>query len=241
MKKTLPALFIALLASSSIYAQCIPDSTVTELYSPTASEGLPNGTIGINYDAVIHFNIPAETTIVVTAQIDSIGITDVEGLPVGIGYTCNPPSCIFPGGSFACIQLSGIPTDSADIGDNDLDVKFDLHTNITTISDKITDYSITIEGGATAGVHSFNDSELEFRTTQNPANQFSYLKFEVPASGTATIEIFSLLGAKVSEVSLDANRGDNSIELARFGLESGMYFASLNQGEFSNTVRFILQ
>jgi hypothetical protein len=241
MKRILPALCIALLTSTSMFAQCIPDSTVTEPYSPTAAEGLPDGMIGVNYDAVIHFNIPAETTIVVTGTVDSLEITDVEGLPVGIGYTCNPPSCSFPGGSFACVQLSGTPTDSADIGDNDLDVKFNLHNSILPISDKITDYSITIAGSSTSGVQSFADSELEFRTSQNPANEFSHLQFEVPISGTASIEIFSLLGAKVSEVSIDANRGGNSIEIARFGLESGMYFASLNQGSFSNTVRFILQ
>ena len=241
MKRILLALCIALFAGTSIFAQCIPDSTVTEPYSPTAAEGLSDGIIGVNYDAVIHFNIPAETTIVVTGTVDSLEITDVEGLPVGIGYTCNPPSCTVPGGSFACVQLSGIPTDSANIGDNDLDVKFNLHNSILPISDKITDYSILIAGASTSGVQSFADSELEFRTTQNPANQFSHLQFEVPTSGTASIEIFSLLGAKVSEVSIDANRGDNSIEIARFGLESGMYFASLNQGSFSNTVRFILQ
>tara|TARA_B110000046_G_scaffold25118_1_gene24431 strand:- start:2527 stop:3270 length:744 start_codon:yes stop_codon:yes gene_type:complete len=233
--------FFSLYCTDAVLAQCIPDSTVTELFSPSAQEGLPDGTIGLPYEAVIHFNIPAETTIVVTAQIDSVEFTDITGLPDSLKYSCNPPSCVFPGGSFACIKIHGTPENKANVGSNDLEVKFTLNTNITDISDKIDDYSIFLNVGTPTIVEEVIASKLKLLVNQNPASNQAKLIFDLPKTGAYSLEVYSLLGAKVFSKSSNGNKGYNSLPIAEFDLEAGMFFVSVNMDGFSNSTRFILQ
>ena len=230
-----------LFAMNSVYSQCIPDSSVTELYSPSAAEGLPDGEIGLPYEAVIHFNIPAETTIVITAQIDSVEFTDVLGLPEGIDYFCNPPSCNFPGGSYACIQLAGTPENKNDVGDNDLEVKFTLNTSITDVSDKITDYSIYINDGTPTAVVETSIKSQKLIVNQNPASNRAKLLFDLPNSGPYNLEVYSLLGAKVYSTNSTGKLGHNEMPITDFGLEPGMYFISISMDGYSDSTRFILQ
>ena len=234
-------LLISVFCTDVIYAQCVPDSTVTELFSPSAQEGLPDGTIGSPYETVIHFNIPAETTIVVTAQIDSIEFTDITGLPDSIEYSCNPPSCVFPGGSFACIRLAGTPDNTDNVGNNNLEVKFTLNTNITDISDKIDDYSIFINDGTPTVVEDLKSDDLRLLVDQNPASNRAKLIFDLPKTGAYTLEVYSLLGAKVFTKSSSGQKGQNDLPVADFDLEAGMFFVSISMEGYNNSTRFILQ
>lgn len=243
MVKSLLTLFICLnfFCFSAVFGQCVPDSTITELFSPSAQEGLPDGTIGLPYEAVIHFNIPAETTIVVTAQIDSLEITDIVGLPDSIEYTCNPPSCSFKGGSFACIELIGTPENKDDVGDNDLEVMFTLNTNITDISDKIDDYSIFINDGTPTVIEQIESKSYKLTVDQNPATNRAKLIFDLPKAGAYTLEVYSLLGAKVYSKSSNGQKGQNNMSIADFDLDAGMFFVSISMEGYSNSTRFILQ
>lgn len=233
--------FLAISISGYSQFQCTPDSTITELYSPSAEEGLPDGQIGLLYESVIHFKIPAETTIVISAQIDSVEFTDILGLPDGIDYYCNPPSCNFPGGSFACIKLSGTPENKDDVGDNDLEVKFTLNTNITDVSDKITDYSIYINDGTPTRVEQATTKSQKLLVNQNPASNRAKLMFDLPNSGLYNLEVYSLLGAKVYSINSSGKSGYNEMPITDFGLEPGMYFISISMDGYSNSTRFILQ
>lgn len=242
MRKLYLSLLIILSAIGQLaFGQCVPDSTVTGLYSPSAQEGLPNGQIGALYESVIYFNIPAETTIVVTANIDSVAFTDISGLPEGIEYQCNPEGCVFPGGSYACILLTGTPNNTNDVGDNDLEVSFTLYTNITDVSDKIEDYSIFINEGTPTGVADKTLSEMRLEVDQNPAGQQSNLMVDLPETAIYSIEVYSLLGAKVYTTAKTGVKGLNKVSVGSFGLEGGMYFVTVRQGSYSNSTRFILK
>lgn len=46
------------------------------------------------------------------ADVDSIVITGISGLPSGISMACNPESCVYRGGEHGCILLSGTTTDA---------------------------------------------------------------------------------------------------------------------------------
>ena len=83
---------------------------------------LPEAFVGQPYLAQIDVLTPLDTSVSlsglnVNVTIDNIELTSVTGLPNNFNYSCNPPSCIFPGGTYACAQLfsTSDPT-SADIG-----------------------------------------------------------------------------------------------------------------------------
>ena len=44
----------------------------------------------------------------------------VLGLPTGLTYGCNPPSCVFPKDTEGCVNLYGTPT--GDVGDYPLEI-----------------------------------------------------------------------------------------------------------------------
>ena len=57
-------------------------------------------------DTIINYN-----GIQIPAIIDSLVIVSVSGIPSGLNFTCNPPSCSFTGASPGCINISGITND----------------------------------------------------------------------------------------------------------------------------------
>jgi len=89
-------------------AQCVPDLTITDpgIY-PDSATGLPSGVVGTPYSEVIQAKVFTDTTLNgLPVVISNITITSVSGLPPGLTYSCNPSTCIFPGGSNGCILLS---------------------------------------------------------------------------------------------------------------------------------------
>lgn len=131
MIKKLLSITIALvvITSISVVAQitCVPDGqyTAAGVY-PDTLVGLPCAETDEAYETTITVIAPVDSLYdlgfpigVINATIDSIVIQDnsappdgvsVNGLPAGINYVCNPPSCSFPGGSTGCLLLIGTPT-----------------------------------------------------------------------------------------------------------------------------------
>ena len=113
MKKLLLILtftFSVLLA----YSQngCTPDSQYQGggIY-PSADVGLSNAIINQPYSENITIITPADTAVdipplgPITADIISIELTNVTGLPSSFSYACDPVSCDFPGGTIKCAEL----------------------------------------------------------------------------------------------------------------------------------------
>ena len=111
MKKIflLIAMTFAIVNSGS--AQCTPDTSITHnvpgIY-PDTLVGLPHSYVGVPYMTDIQVKVFTNTTYMgVPATIDSLVVISVAGLPPGFGYSNTPSSGVFPGGSDACILLSG--------------------------------------------------------------------------------------------------------------------------------------
>lgn len=52
--------------------------------------------------------------------LDSLRLESVTGLPDGIEYACNPPTCLFEKDNSGCVVLFGTPTNAGNLGDNQL-------------------------------------------------------------------------------------------------------------------------
>ena len=111
--KTLRNLLLLLLSflTSTVLAQpCIPDTsqTVAGLY-PSTAVNIPGGCEGEFYQTSITLVVPVDTTVFgFLYTVDSAVLMNLNGLPAGLSYTCTPPNCVWLGGSYGCILISGV-------------------------------------------------------------------------------------------------------------------------------------
>jgi len=229
------------------YSQCIPDTDVQGMYAPTAAEGLPEATVGEQYEAVISLKVPSDTHYLsYNFSVDSMVLTGIQGLPNGYSYLCTPPSCGFPGGDYGCILLTGFTDDNALAGDYDLVAQFEFYFSFGSLHYvqpyAINDYTLTLNPSATTAVADVASDEPSFFIEPNPVVGNSKLRFTLPGDGLYDMTIFSLLGAEVGRVQAFGKRGTpNSLRLAEFDLQPGVYFLSLKQGGYTRSLRFVVQ
>ena len=123
MNKILPILFAAF----------IPVGLLAQTYSPSATDGIPGGSIGTAYSQDIAVSIPTDVDIDLSLipglptlpgipglpSLVSMSVTtttlSVSGLAMGLSATCSP-NCTLAGGSSGTITISGTPTESGDFG-----------------------------------------------------------------------------------------------------------------------------
>lgn len=125
MKNLLALLFLQAIVCGVVYAQCTPDPVYTTAgipgIWPDTITGVASGTVGTPYSQVFTVIVPADTVVdlpapvgQVTATINSMTITGITDLPMGLTYTCDISSCIWPGNTNGCYVIDGTPTQSGD-------------------------------------------------------------------------------------------------------------------------------
>ena len=129
MKKTLLTFLSFIMLSSFMYSQCVPNTTFTgvlgldaEAYEFVSETGdsltaLPHATVGDAYSTFFDLRVPADTVIEYDlgqgpqifdpVYLTSIGISEIQGLPMGFSYDCasqdpltgeiTEDNCIFSG------------------------------------------------------------------------------------------------------------------------------------------------
>ncbi len=245
MIKKLTLLFFSFLVIVfSVQAQCVPDETITGLYAPDVSQGLPSGQVGVNYETVITMNVPTDTSYgTFSATLDSMVLNSVNGLPPGFDYDCSNSQCSFPGGEFGCIRVFGISNDNEDAKTWAIDAEFTVHTSDPSLSlpYSLSDYSITLDSGEALAVKEVRARDYKFTLEPNPLTLNSKLTFDLPESGRYILDVYSLIGSNVAHIVSVAQAGQNVQNLGEFSNEPGVYFISLKQGTYSRSMRFIVQ
>src|SRR5688500_18386729 len=91
---------------------CSPDSSLTEFGFYPDSAGFADGCEGDFYSQ--SFTVVVDDSFEIdagpTVAIDSISVTGVNNLPLGLFTSCNPQACDFPANSLGCIAFNGTPT-----------------------------------------------------------------------------------------------------------------------------------
>jgi hypothetical protein len=212
-------------------AQCIPDLSITDpgIY-PDSATGLPGGTVNVPYNEVIQVKVLTDTTVGgLTVLVTSITITQVSGLPPGITYTCNPSSCIFPGGSNGCITLSGTPTASG-LFPMTVDLMIDGTLFGTPISQPSTVdyYNINIVGPSGISEQTgFNIVSAQ----PNPAIEYTDLVFSSPVGGDFPLRLYNLIGMEVHSQIVRSMPGNNTVRIKTSHLSAGVYMLTLGNGK----------
>ena len=101
---------------------CTPDPqyVLPGMY-PDSATGLADGYVGQSYNEVLTNITPLDTTTVISGlniplTIQTMELTSMSGLPPSFSYACDPPTCIFPGGSSGCINIYSPSPTSSEIG-----------------------------------------------------------------------------------------------------------------------------
>ncbi len=145
---------LCILSAISASAQnCKPDTTIKKPgFYPIK---LADGVVGIAYSQTVMVLSFKDTSISVggskqVVTIDSLKMTKVIGLPLGIGYVCFEPRCIYLPSSVRCIKISGTPSKS---GVYPLKFAITAYAKIggflpVSQPDTIRNFSLTVTGGA---------------------------------------------------------------------------------------------
>lgn len=226
MKKLFSAGFLILLLLPALHAQvCRPDKTITQVgFNP---DTIPYGEVGVAYSATIHAKTPKDTMVrfggfPVKADIDSIKVIGVIGMPAGFTFRCDHPRCVFVYDSIGCGTFSGTPTQG---GIYPLGVIVTTFARVgfpVTQRDTITRFVLRIEPvPATIQQKLYTES---LRIYPNPAREEAMVFIPQTFSGER-IRVYNAEGREVMHQ--DAVAGNNRLELQN--LEAGVYVVVYGQ------------
>jgi hypothetical protein len=236
-------LLLTMLGVNTLFSQCIPDTTFSELYYSEFGNELPPARVNHAYEAVINIRVPQDTTLLSqTISIDSGIISALEGLPTGLEYECDRARCAYPGGTYGCIRIYGTPTDSSEVGTRDLTMTLEIYSSIFSGPQDIDEFSIELLNDYPASVSQPDIEELLIVPSSNPMSNASSLRLTFPSSAVYELKVFSLTGMIIAQFNSDAHVfEDIQIPIEQFNLMSGVYFATVSQGDKTTSIRFVIR
>jgi len=220
----------------------LPDS----VGSPTSS--LPTGFENQPYELLFTAVVPDTTTIELTPgnpsllDLDNVTLLDIEGLPPGLSYSCNPPDCIFPDESQGCVLISGTPTQAG---------TYSLLVN-TTVGVGVAMLPVTFPGLLVAGEYKILiDEDIAVddvaedvlglgQNIPNPFSNFTEIQIDTKRSGLFEFKVYNVLGKLLYDEKVTLSVGKNTITFDGSQLHSGIYFYSVGQGNDRVTRRMVV-
>jgi Secretion system C-terminal sorting domain len=266
MTRLLLALCLCACANFLAAQSCVPDlsyadSTAGVYPKPYDAALSPQG--GITECAVIGQPFEFTLTIVVndtltyqglSFPLDSVVVTSVTGLPVGIGYACEPPNCHFVQNTIGCAKLFGTPTNANAPGGYDLNIggfayvngsSFGLPINFPDANLAPGKYTIYVNASANDPCAATGTGELanqvSIQTVPNPAFGPFQIKINSQIAGQFQFQLVDLLGQRMEQRQVSIMAGENSISFDASQLSNGLYLAQLQNESGIVTQKIVVQ
>jgi hypothetical protein len=254
MKKSL----LSLILGCSVllgYSQksCVPDNQYSGggIYPDTANFNLTSGFVGQPYNQLITIITPTDTAVevfgsTITAEFESIELTSVAGLPANFAYTCDPPDCIFPGGTTKCADLYST-TDPTTPGVYPITFVAMAHlyhvlTGQVDCTYVVDGYILEIVDNTTSIINQFNNQTFELRSPfPNPVENHAKIQFISGKSDDIVFRVYNLLGKQIYLRKIRATRGVNTIDINTSSYSEGIYLYSINNGRQVITKRMVVK
>lgn len=234
MKKILLSALFNSIFSALLIAQCTPGANYADsLFGawPDTLTNFPSGSFGVNYVTDLNFKVPSDAGDIDSAYagntIQDFTVDSVVGLPDGLEYTCNIPSCNYLGGANGCAQIFGIPNSS---GAHDITIHITANLLIFGFVVPVP-YSFE---GYHINVNPLGLMEKKFELVTlypNPAQDMIYLKEE--SQKMNHIEILDAFG----KIVMLKNSDLKELNISTF--DKGIYFIKIYFKEKQETVRFV--
>ena len=287
-KKLLTFLFIGIIPFFGI-SQCVPDTDFTGLVGvsddayvledttglnigPTVVDvtALPNAFVGDVYETFFNMRIPTDTVIEYDlgqgpqlfdpVYINTIGINEIQGLPMGFSYECasqaadgtiTADSCVFPGGGYGCLRLYSDDVPNV-VGTYPLNVALDIVAEYEVfgimIPVEVTDESLlnylvlVVEEGNNSGVGEVVDSRVfkALGTYPNPFSESTTIHFGNNNSNDVKFSVYDILGNLVYVDNIKTQLGHNEYSFDKGGLTSGLYTYTISNGSKTISERVII-
>lgn len=262
MIKPLLSLSILALLGNASFSQCTPDAaSVAGITFGIAPQELPLITPNVAYDGVMTIKVPASATagelgvtevngITVPANtpinITSVEVTNIQNLPNGLSYDCNPTDCTFLGGTLGCISINGTITS---VGTGFYDLTFDLIGNgsvsIFGQNLPVNDVAFSRSGyGLRTGYVGVEEEMAAIEAGNNfpnPFSNFTTIPYELKSAGNVELKVMDITGKIVFSNNYQGNAGINKINFSSENLKSGIYFYTLNTGGKLSTKRMVIK
>ncbi|HBG69350.1 MAG: hypothetical protein A2W93_16150 [Bacteroidetes bacterium GWF2_43_63] len=222
---------------------CIPNNSYTSPgFYPDTVTNLPPVPVGVAYSGVITAVIPTDTVYMTyAADIDSVGVTDIQGLPAGFTWAANTVSAFFHGGDSGCVAITGTAT-AGQVGTYPLVVKGMIHLTAMTmpfqVPQDVNGYKLVIGtvGFGENDYYSFGVTDLY----PNPAADVANIVVTNNETSVVAVNITDMIGRNVSSTSHKVNAGENTIALNVASLPEGVYFYSVTKGAQSVARKLII-
>lgn len=102
-------------------------------------------------------------------------------------------------------------------------------------------FSVTFKYNDIVGLNSpVSSNTIHSPVYPNPGSQAQFFKVNSTTEGSMTYSIQNALGQKVKEVTKNIISGENIVALDTEGLESGIYYLNVNQGEQQFCEKFVV-
>ncbi len=256
-KVVLPLFMLLFCVKLSAQEACIPDTTLADTViiapEPFHPDLRPMG--GIQDTACL--NTYFETTLQVRIP-DTVGTIAINGvslapegaimnLPDGLEYVCNPPNCTFLADSVGCLTVRGTPTNSMQLGANDLELRFLFDTDLIDLEVTYPDRTgllpetangnyflfVKEEGSENCfmGVTSTTDfvrQNLSIRNAPNPFSGRTNIEINSFISDDFDFKIYDLMGKELYRERVQITQGDNRLPFDGSFLPEGAYLYSLS-------------
>lgn len=248
---------------------CLPDSSYIPvgpgLYPLPDTSLVQDPTLGINKDAYENCFFDFTFTMVVPDSIvfpnsPPVKLTTMEFLNIefdygtvntGVeGFTCEPPSCIWDGGTTGCVEISGIilvPPGQYDAilfteifldgFPNPFLIEFPS-PNLVVAQYRLNVYPMPATGCST-GIDDVNN-HLEFtKASPNPFNETTTIFLHSKANFITNFTIYNILGETIETKKVHLVNGENKINFDGSNLSAGMYMVTIGKGKDLITERLI--
>lgn len=257
MKKFLTLLLVNVFFIGAAMAQsCQPDPIYADssagVYPRPLTDENPDGGITesacINQPYFFNFTIVVSETIDIaggTFELDSIVISEVSGLPEGLGIPsapfviCNPATCTFPSGTQGCAAITGTATADNAAGDYDLVISGTVYTvGLPPIPVEFPgplfpgEYILTLEeenaGTCFVGTENFLEEQVGFKAVPNPTTGSTLIEITSQIDSRMQFTVTDMVGKVIRQEMVNINEGDNQLQLNAGDLMSGIYIYSLS-------------
>lgn len=257
MKKIILFLSALVVFQTTIaYSQCEPDAQYTDLdagiypidSADTSTSSLPTGQENQAYETVLTAVLPDMVMLELNpgeffpANLDSITISDITGLPPGMNYECSPSDCLFLDQSMGCILLSGTPTEA---GTYFLTIHsrlyaFPISPEITFPGELVSgEYKIIIDEDVAID-EPIKDVIGLGQNVPNPFYDMTEITVDTKQSGEFDFKVYNILGKLLHDEQVVFSTGKNVVQFDGKQLQSGMYFYSIGQGNEVVTRRMVV-
>ena len=221
------------------------------IYPPSATFNAP---INQPFSDILTIITPSDTAVdvppfgAITADILSVELTDVTGLPPNFSYACDPISCDFPGGTTKCAEVySTTDPTASDIGFYPITFETTAHLDapfIGAVDCMFVEagYAIEIVDNTTSVIHKFNNQTFDLKSPfPNPAENQAKIQFISGKSDDIVFKVYNLLGKQIYLRKIRATRGVNVIDINTSSYSEGIYLYSINNGRQVITKRMVVK